>query len=70
VTHEVRAARYLLFALMLFYTSSFVDRAILNILAQAIKEDLNLTDAQLGILGGIAFAALYAILGIPIARLA
>jgi MFS family permease len=70
VTTEQRRARYLLFALMLFYTSSFVDRAILNILAQSIKEDLSLTDAQLGILGGIAFAALYAILGIPVARLA
>lgn len=68
--HDTRTARYLLFALMLFYTSSFVDRAILNILAQPIKEDLGLSDAQLGILGGIAFAALYAILGIPVARLA
>ena len=70
MTHEQRTARYLLFALMLFYTSSFVDRAILNILAQAIKEDLHLSDAQLGLLGGLAFAALYAILGIPVARLA
>lgn len=68
--HDARAARYLLFALMLFYTSSFVDRAILHILAQPIKEDLGLSDAQLGVLGGIAFAALYAILGIPVARLA
>src|SRR5262249_20987723 len=60
----------LLSALTLFYTSSFVDRAILNILAETIKRDLALTDTQLGILGGIAFAVLYAVLGIPIARLA
>jgi MFS family permease len=64
------ASRYLLAALTLFYTSSFVDRAILNILAQPIKDDLGLTDAELGILGGFAFAVLYAGLGIPIARLA
>jgi MFS family permease len=67
---EVNASRYLLAALTLFYTSSFIDRAILNILGQAIKEDLALTDAQLGILGGFAFATLYAGLGIPIGRLA
>lgn len=63
-------SRHLLVALTAFYTSSFVDRAILNILAEAIKVDLALTDAQLGVLGGIAFAALYAVLGIPVARLA
>ena len=67
---EVRSAHYLLFGLMAFYTSSFVDRAILNILAESIKTDLKLTDSELGILGGIAFAALYAVLGIPIARVA
>jgi MFS family permease len=65
-----RSAHYLLGALALFYTSSFVDRAILNILAQPIKEDFGLTDWQLGILGGLAFAMLYAGLGVPIARLA
>ena len=57
-------------SLALFYTSSFVDRAILNILAESIKQDLGLTDTQLGVLGGIAFAALYAVLGVPVARLA
>lgn len=60
----------LLIALTLFYTSSFVDRAIVNILAEHIKRDLALTDMQLGVLSGIAFAALYALLGIPVARLA
>lgn len=65
-----RASHYMLAALALFYTSSFVDRAILNILAEPIKRDLLLSDTQLGVLGGIAFAALYAVLGIPVARLA
>jgi MFS family permease len=61
---------YLLIVLALIYTSSFVDRAIVNILAEPIKRDLGLTDTELGILGGIAFAALYSVLGIPVARLA
>jgi predicted MFS family arabinose efflux permease len=52
------------------YLSNFLDRSVINILAQYIKEDLQLSDTQLGVLGGIAFAALYAVLGIPIARLA
>ncbi len=60
----------LLAGLTLFYTSNFVDRAILNIVAEPIKKDLGLTDTQLGILGGIAFAAIYAMLGVPLARLA
>lgn len=60
----------LLAGLTLFYTSNFVDRAILNIVAEPIKRDLGLTDTQLGVLGGIAFAAIYAVLGIPLARLA
>ena len=56
--------------LFLVYTSNFVDRTILSILQQPIKEDLKLTDSQLGLLGGFAFAILYSTLGIPIARLA
>ena len=63
-------ARLLLLTLTLFYTSSFLDRAIFNILAETIKRDLGLRDTQLGVLGGIAFASLYAFMGIPIARLA
>jgi predicted MFS family arabinose efflux permease len=65
-----RSRNVLLISLTLFYTSSFIDRAIINILAEPIKRDLGLTDTELGILGGIAFAALYAVLGIPIARVA
>ncbi len=56
--------------LMLVYTSNFIDRTIVSTLGQAIKVDLKISDAQLGLLGGIAFALLYTILGIPIARLA
>jgi predicted MFS family arabinose efflux permease len=64
---------YLVWAMALLfvvYTSNFVDRTILSVLQQPIKEDLKLSDAQLGVLGGFAFAVLYSTLGIPLARLA
>lgn len=51
-------------------TVAFIDRSILNTVGQSIKDDLKLSDLQLGILGGLAFALLYGTLGIPIARLA
>jgi predicted MFS family arabinose efflux permease len=70
----VRAAgtsrAYALAVLVAIYASNFIDRSIVNILGQAIKTDLALSDAQLGLLSGIAFALLYSTLGIPIARLA
>ena len=72
-TAPVYSRRYLAWALgLLFatYACSFADRSILSVLQQPIKEELLLSDAQLGLLGGFAFAALYSTLGIPIARLA
>lgn len=56
--------------LILAYTFNFLDRQILGILAGAIKQDLHLTDSQLGLMGGLAFALFYTALGIPIAWLA
>ena len=56
--------------LLAAYILNFVDRQILGVLAVPIKAELGLTDTQLGMLGGIAFALFYTILGIPIARLA
>ncbi|MDZ4321112.1 MAG: MFS transporter [Phenylobacterium sp.] len=56
--------------LVLAYTFNFIDRTIISTIGQAIKVDLGLTDTQLGLLGGLAFALLYTTLGIPIARLA
>jgi len=46
----------------------FIDRQILVIMQEAIKADLDLSDTQLGLLSGLAFALFYTILGIPIAR--
>ena len=56
--------------LLLVYSFNFLDRQILSILAQPVKADLGLTDAQLGMLGGLAFAILYSTLAIPLALLA
>ncbi|HNR22401.1 MAG TPA: MFS transporter [Steroidobacteraceae bacterium] len=56
--------------LLLVYTSNFIDRTILGTLGQAVKDDLGISDTQLGLLQGFAFAVLYTLLGIPLARLA
>ncbi|MEZ5656381.1 MAG: MFS transporter [Sphingobium sp.] len=56
--------------LILVYTFNFIDRQIIGILAVPIKADLDLSDAQLGLMGGLAFALFYTGLGIPIAMLA
>jgi len=56
--------------LVIVYAFNFIDRQIIGILAVPIKHDLSLTDSQLGLMGGLAFALFYTFLGIPIARLA
>ena len=61
---------YVLGILVVVYTFNFIDRQILSILLEPIKNELQLSDTQLGFLTGFAFAAFYATLGIPIARLA
>lgn len=59
-----------LFLLFFVYTFNFLDRQILGILAGPIKAELKLSDTELGLLGGVAFALFYTGLGIPIAWLA
>ena len=61
---------YVLGILVLVYVLNFIDRQILSILANDIKRDLGLTDADLGFLYGTAFAVFYALFGIPLGRLA
>ncbi len=61
---------YVMFILVVVYTFNFIDRQIVGILAIPIKADLNLTDTQLGLMGGLAFALFYTGLGIPVAMLA
>ena len=62
--------RLVLWTLLIVYVFNFLDRQIVNILAELIKRDLNLSDTQLGLMTGLAFALFYTVLGIPIARFA
>lgn len=56
--------------LLMVYILNFVDRQILSILAAPIQAELGISDARMGLLGGIAFALLYSTLGVPLAMLA
>jgi MFS family permease len=70
VPDSVKKTRtYALVILTLAYTSSYLDRTIIGAVAEHIKKDLMLSDTQLGLLTGFAFALFYATLGIPIAVL-
>ncbi|MCY4344678.1 MAG: MFS transporter [Gammaproteobacteria bacterium] len=59
---------YFLGVLTLTYTFNFIDRTIFSILIPPIKAELELSDTQLGLVGGIAFALFYSTLGLPIAK--
>src|ERR1700722_1832113 len=59
---------YLLAILTVMLTFNYMDRFALGVVLQDIKIDLHLSDTQLGLLSGIAFALFYSVLGIPIAR--
>lgn len=61
-------AYYALFILTIVYSFNFIDRQLLAILQESIKAELLLSDTQLGLLTGFAFALFYVTAGIPIAR--
>jgi MFS family permease len=61
---------YVLALLALLYSFNFLDRQVINILAESIKRDLKISDTELGLLTGTAFGIFYSVLGVPIARLA
>lgn len=63
-----RASYYALGLLTVVYSFNFIDRQLLAILQESIKEELLLSDSQLGLLTGFAFALFYVTAGIPIAR--
>ena len=65
-----RGSGLVLALLLLAYIFNFLDRQILGILAGSIIADLKLTDAEFGAIGGIAFAILYSVLGVPLGLLA
>ena len=64
------AGRRVLLVLLLAYIFNFIDRQIIGILAVPIKHELGLSNTQLGLMGGLAFALFYSGLAIPIAWLA
>ncbi len=69
----IRGRPYTAWVLLLFTlvsTFGFVDRIIVQVLVQPIKSELHVSDAEMGLLGGLTFAVLYVLLSIPIARLA
>jgi len=68
VTPSKSYRRYVLVVLTLVYALNFIDRQILVILQESIKVDMDLSDSQLGLLTGFAFAIFYVSVGIPIAR--
>jgi len=61
---------WVLLVLVLVYTLNIVDRQIIGILAVPIKAELGLSDTELGLMGGLAFALFYTGMGIPVALLA
>ncbi|MFP6622933.1 MAG: MFS transporter [Myxococcota bacterium] len=63
-----RYANYALGLLLGVYIFNFIDRQILSILMESITTEIQLSDTELGFLGGIAFALFYTFAGIPIAR--
>src|SRR5688572_31609060 len=60
--------RYLLLVLLVILAFNYVDRMAFGLVLQDIKTDFDLSDTQLGLLTGIAFALFYSLMGIPIAR--
>ncbi len=65
-----RYAWYVTIVLMLCYTLSFVDRQILGLLVPQIKSDLGISDTRIGLLQGLSFAMFYAVMGLPLGRVA
>ena len=63
-------ANTVLAMLLVVYVFNFIDRQILAILAAPIQADLGLSDGEMGVLGGLAFALLYSTLAVPLAVVA
>jgi MFS family permease len=61
---------WVLVAMFILNTLNSLDRVLLGVIQELIKIDLGLSDFQLGLLGGPAFAILYGVMAFPIARAA
>jgi MFS family permease len=60
---------YLINSLLLIYILSFMDRALLSVVARPLKAEIAISDLAFGLLTGAGFAVFYTIVGIPLARL-
>ncbi|WP_067734244.1 spinster family MFS transporter [Novosphingobium naphthalenivorans] len=60
-----REANYALAVFLIAYVLSFIDRQTLSLMVDPIRQDLGLSDIQIGLLQGFAFACLYATMGVP-----
>ena len=69
-TSTAKLRRTMLVMLGLVSMFNYIDRTVLSVLQEPIKQELGLSDGQLGLLTGLAFALFYATLSLPIARLA
>lgn len=67
--HEVSRRAWLVLAVLATVNSvNYMDRWVMSVLIQPIKEDMHLSDTQLGLLTGLAFSLSYALFALPIAR--
>ncbi len=62
---QVSRGSVLYWLLMATLTLNLLDRQVINVLGQAISQDLRLSDSQLGLLGGIGFSLVYFLFGFP-----
>jgi MFS family permease len=62
----VKYAWYVVFVLMVCLTLSFIDRQILGLLVDPIRQDLGVSDTRVGLLHGLAFALFYTFMGLPV----
>ena len=66
VSSQPRTTHWFIVLLFVMMTCSYIDRAVLNILVQPIKEEMRLTDLQIGLVGGLGFAILFIAAGVPV----
>ena len=70
VTRFSRRDRWFIVLFGLIYMFNFIDRMIIAVVGEPIRREFGLSDLQLGVMGGVAFALFYGGIGIPLARLA
>ena len=61
---------YVIFVLLLAQAFSFLDRMIMGLLVGPIRESFSISDTQYSLLAGLAFSLFYALMGLPLARIA